>query len=124
MSFHDLETAVAGFLAEQARTAQGEATRNKRKVFRRERSKRGPAPQPLATVTLFKRVVLLVRPSRPVPLAEWSGSTADWARQESQVEYQVPTISGLIAEIEARKLAKANGWLWQKTVAILDGSRA
>lgn len=118
MSFKDLEAEVSKWLARQQEAADKVAALRAKKAFRVARNKRGPVDRPVRVPKVMTTVVLLVRPLKPVPLAQWQGTTRDWAHQEQERSYEVDTLSTLEAEVQAIKYATHQGYAYLATVSI------
>ncbi|MFJ3685603.1 hypothetical protein [Pseudomonas sp. NPDC090208] len=119
MSFKDLEDEIQRWadLERFAQERQAEITR--RKDFQRAKAKRGPVTIPERPARQWKQVTLMLSPVKPVPLSEWPGTAGEWAVQRIEKTYPVDAMSTTVAELEAIKLAKADGYLWHATLSVI-----
>lgn len=99
-----------------AQERQAEITR--RKDFQRAKAKRGHTSKPERPPRQWKTVTLMVSPVKPVPLSQWQGTPGEWAVQRLEKSYPVDAMSTAVAELEAIKLAKADGYLWHATLSV------
>lgn len=107
MSFKDLELEIAQWVEAGLYQAKMKREAEARKEYERNKRKRPPLYIPDRAPRYDTIVKLNVRRAS-------EGNTGDLLT----VSYTVDTISETQAEIEAKKLAKADGYMWRGTVSI------
>jgi hypothetical protein len=123
MSFKDLEAEIARWAELERFAAQRQAEVRARKEYKRLKNKRlalrGPAYRPERLPRYKKAVTLLVTPRVPLPAHRFR-TRNEWADQSTTIVYEIEVLASVEAELQAIKMATACGYVWLKTLSVVE----